>query len=311
MAAFAPPLIAAAWWKFGARAAAGLVFGCLIAYINFYWLKRVISGFVDRAAGTADQAIQRRNRLPLFVALFFDGRRRLCYIDCFTREPEWASCGLIFARSRHSLRSSVRTLRRLGARNVENCRLRNTESAMPEQLWFTKILNHLFAGPVTALLHALSITAKHPDAPIPNSFAMELLVFAFLLILFLLVRSRLSVESPGGTQHLFEIVEGLIQNQSNEIIGHHSEGYTPFLATLAFFILLCNLIGVIPGFESPTAVPIVPLGLRALRLRLLPIPGIQTRGNRLPEALCRPDAGLGSADDSHRTDQSPGARALI
>jgi F-type H+-transporting ATPase subunit a len=131
---------------------------------------------------------------------------------------------------------------------------------MPEQLWFTKILNHLFAGPVTSLLHLLSITPKYPSAPIPNSLAMELLVFFFLLILFLLVRSRLSVENPGGTQHVFEIVEGLIQNQSNEIIGHHSEGYTPFLATLAFFILLCNLIGMIPGFESPTAVPIVPLG---------------------------------------------------
>jgi len=131
---------------------------------------------------------------------------------------------------------------------------------MPEQLWFTKILNHLFAGPVTTLLHGLSLTPKYPDAPIPNSLAMELLVFVFLLILFLLVRSRLSVENPGGTQHVFEVVEGLIQNQSNEIIGHHSEAYTPFLATLAFFILLCNLIGVIPGFESPTAVPIVPLG---------------------------------------------------
>ena len=53
MAALAPPLIAAAWWKFGSRAAAGLVFGCLIAYVNFYWLKRVISGFVARASGTA------------------------------------------------------------------------------------------------------------------------------------------------------------------------------------------------------------------------------------------------------------------
>ena len=30
--------------------------------------------------------------------------------------------------------------------------------------------------------------------------------------------------------------------------------------TLAFFILICNLIGLIPGFESPTAVPVVPLG---------------------------------------------------
>jgi F-type H+-transporting ATPase subunit a len=131
---------------------------------------------------------------------------------------------------------------------------------MPEQLWFTEILNHLFAGPVTAMLHALKIQPKHPSSPIPNSFAMELLVFGFLVILFVMLRSRLSVDSPGGLQHFFESVEGFIQGQSNEIIGHHSEGYTPFLATLLFFILFCNLIGVIPGFESPTALPVVPLG---------------------------------------------------
>lgn len=53
MAALAPPLIAAAWWRYGPRAAAGFAFGCTIAYINFYWLKRVIAGFVDRAAGAA------------------------------------------------------------------------------------------------------------------------------------------------------------------------------------------------------------------------------------------------------------------
>ena len=131
---------------------------------------------------------------------------------------------------------------------------------MPEQLWFTEVLNHLLAGPVTSLLRQIHIEPKYPTAPIPNSLAMELLVFSFLLILFLLVRSRLSVDDPGGLQHVFESVEGFIKNQSNEIIGHHSEGYTPFLATLLFFILFCNLIGVIPGFESPTAVPIVPLG---------------------------------------------------
>jgi len=131
---------------------------------------------------------------------------------------------------------------------------------MPEQLWVTEILNHLFAGPVTSLLRGIGIEPKYPFAPIPNSFAMELLVLAVLLILFLLVRSRLSVESPGGLQHAFEWIEGFVQGQSNEIIGHHSESYTPFLTVLGLFILLCNLIGLIPGFESPTAVPIVPLG---------------------------------------------------
>jgi F-type H+-transporting ATPase subunit a len=131
---------------------------------------------------------------------------------------------------------------------------------MPEQLWFTEVLNRLFAGPVTSVLHALHLSPKYPTAPITNSFAMEVLVFSFLLIMFLLVRSRLSVDSPGALQHAFEGVEGFIQGQSDEIIGHHSEGYTPFLASLGFFILFCNLIGVIPGLESPTAVPIVPLG---------------------------------------------------
>lgn len=51
MAALAIPLVAAAWWKFGVRSAVGLAVGCAIAYVNFFWLKRVISGFVDRAAG--------------------------------------------------------------------------------------------------------------------------------------------------------------------------------------------------------------------------------------------------------------------
>jgi F-type H+-transporting ATPase subunit a len=58
---------------------------------------------------------------------------------------------------------------------------------------------------------------------------------------------------------MFEGVEGFIQSQSHEIIGHDSEGYTPFLAALGLFILFCNLVGVIPGFESPTALPVVSL----------------------------------------------------
>jgi F-type H+-transporting ATPase subunit a len=131
---------------------------------------------------------------------------------------------------------------------------------MPVQLWFTAVLNHLLAGPVTALLRLLHIGTRYPQAPITNSVAMEVLVFAFLIILFLLVRSRLSVDSPGGLQHMFEGTHNFVIAQSEEIIGHHSEGFTPFLMALGLFILFCNLIGVIPGFESPTAIPVVPLG---------------------------------------------------
>src|ERR1700683_424714 len=53
MGALAPLLVAAAWWKFGTRPAIGFACGCAIAYLNFYWLKRVIAGFADRATGAA------------------------------------------------------------------------------------------------------------------------------------------------------------------------------------------------------------------------------------------------------------------
>jgi F-type H+-transporting ATPase subunit a len=131
---------------------------------------------------------------------------------------------------------------------------------MPEQLWITAFLNQHLAGPVTGLLRVLHIEPKFPEAPITDAVSMELLVFVFLIAVFLMVRSRLSVDQPGGLQHIFEGAHGFVQGQSDEIIGHHSEGFTPFLMALGLFILLCNLIGVVPGFMSPTATPVVPLG---------------------------------------------------
>jgi len=131
---------------------------------------------------------------------------------------------------------------------------------MPEQLWFTEILNHLFAAPVAGLLQALHIHPQNPEAPITNAVAMEVLVFLILIILFALVRSRLSVDEPGALQHVFEGAHSFIEGQSRDIIGPHSEGYTAFLVALGLFILTSNLLGVIPGFESPTADKVVPLG---------------------------------------------------
>ena len=131
---------------------------------------------------------------------------------------------------------------------------------MPEQLKFTQLLNHLFAVPVTSLLRALHIEPHYPSAPITNPAAMEVLVFGFLLLAFILVRGQLSIEKPGALQHVFEGIEEFVGDQSADVIGHHSEAFTPFLVTLGLFILIGNLLGLIPGLESPTGVPVVPLG---------------------------------------------------
>jgi len=147
-----------------------------------------------------------------------------------------------------------------------------------EQLPFTALLNKYFGGIALALLHALHIQAQHPETPITNFVAMEILVAVVLLVFFVLVRRRLSVETPGGLQHIMEGLHGFIQDQSEEIIGHHSEGFTPFLVTLGLFILLCNLLGVVPGFESPTATPAVPFGCAIVAFLYYHIQGIKRQG---------------------------------
>lgn len=47
-----PVLCAAAWVKFGLRAAVGFLLGCTIAYLNFQWLKSGVSGLADRVTNT-------------------------------------------------------------------------------------------------------------------------------------------------------------------------------------------------------------------------------------------------------------------
>ena len=131
---------------------------------------------------------------------------------------------------------------------------------MPEQLWITEFLNKYLGGMANTILNAVHLPSAHPQAPITNYVAMQLLVFVLLLLVFVLVRMRLSVDNPGPLQHTFEGIDSFVSTQGHEVIGHGYEKYTGYLSTLGIYILCCNLIGLIPGFESPTAIPSVPLG---------------------------------------------------
>jgi small-conductance mechanosensitive channel len=52
MIAIAMVALAIAFWRFGPRAASGVALGCAIAYLNFHWLKRVISAMAERITNT-------------------------------------------------------------------------------------------------------------------------------------------------------------------------------------------------------------------------------------------------------------------
>jgi hypothetical protein len=52
MIALGTGLSLATWWRFGRWAALGFLLGCVIAYLNFQWLKSGVSGLADRVTNT-------------------------------------------------------------------------------------------------------------------------------------------------------------------------------------------------------------------------------------------------------------------
>jgi F-type H+-transporting ATPase subunit a len=150
---------------------------------------------------------------------------------------------------------------------------------MPPQLFLTRFLNHYLAGPVDAVLTLLHITPHYPQSPIPNSVAMELIVFVLLLAYFVAVRVTLSVENPGAVQHLAEMTHEFVSGQGEQIIGHGYEQFTNYLTVLLLFILLANLLGLLsPWLESPTASVAVPLGLALVTFVYYHYHGVRANG---------------------------------
>src|SRR5437899_5285226 len=129
--------------------------------------------------------------------------------------------------------------------------------------WLAQFVNHLFGRFALAILSALHIKPNNPGAPIPEHVVMVLCVLLLGTVLALLLRSRLSVERPGGMQQVAEL---LLTNPMgfglNDILkensGHHWRKYVPLVGSVSLFILLSNLLGVFPLFSSPTANVSVP-----------------------------------------------------
>jgi F-type H+-transporting ATPase subunit a len=129
----------------------------------------------------------------------------------------------------------------------------------------TRLVNWLFAKPALALFGLLHLQPANPQYPIPNFFAMEMVVFLFAIVFFLWLRARMSVESPGATQQCMEFFlsnpMGVgVKDLLDDIVGHGSEQHIPLLGAIGMFILICNLASLVPGFMSPTAEKTVPLG---------------------------------------------------
>jgi F-type H+-transporting ATPase subunit a len=128
------------------------------------------------------------------------------------------------------------------------------------ELWLTHLFNDYLAGMANTILGWFRLQAHDPARPWENWIVMELLVVVLMMVAVTIIRSRLSVDKPGRAQHLIEVIWGFLRDTADDAGLHHPGKYLPFFATLFLFILVCNLLGVVPSFESPTMFPWVPCG---------------------------------------------------
>jgi F-type H+-transporting ATPase subunit a len=87
---------------------------------------------------------------------------------------------------------------------------------------------------------------------IPPHITYAWVVSLILLGLGLLASRQISLV-PKGAQNVFELIVGGLEEFMVEVTGEEGRAFFPYIACVFLFIMFCNLIGLIPGFLSPTS----------------------------------------------------------
>ena len=79
---------------------------------------------------------------------------------------------------------------------------------------------------------------------------------ASIVLIIVAVAARFTIrekEAPTGLQNIIEVIFKGLDNYVQELMGPEGRHYFSLIGTLFLFILVCNLMGVVPGFDSATA----------------------------------------------------------
>jgi len=99
---------------------------------------------------------------------------------------------------------------------------------------------------------------------------------ALLLVRFAMSNLQLV---PKGSQNLMEAYIGGVLQMGTDVMGkENARKYLPLVATIGLFVCIANLIGVIPGFEAPTAFLEMPLTLALVVFVYYNYVGIKEQG---------------------------------
>ena len=127
---------------------------------------------------------------------------------------------------------------------------------------------------INEILGALGLShfAHHYEAVTHSWFVIIIMVISFAIL------AKGIKMLPSSTQSFLEFVVSGLESFMVEITGPEGRAFFPFIATIFLYILLCNLLGLVPGFISPTASPNTTIALALLTFVYTHIIGIRYHG---------------------------------
>ncbi len=95
------------------------------------------------------------------------------------------------------------------------------------------------------------------EPPVFNTFGLpHHVVFSWLVMAVLigvgLAAARRPALVPTGLQNVMEAVLEFVLNLIDDVIGPEGRRFLPLIATLGLYIVVSNLLGLVPGFTAPT-----------------------------------------------------------
>jgi F-type H+-transporting ATPase subunit a len=113
---------------------------------------------------------------------------------------------------------------------------------------------------ISLILEKLGLPIVHDFAEahtVLEKLLLPHITYTWLIMIILIVGAKLLVGKielvPRGAQNFLEVVIGGIEEFMIDVTGEEGRFVYPLIATLAFFILFSNYIGLAPGMFSPTA----------------------------------------------------------
>lgn len=148
---------------------------------------------------------------------------------------------------------------------------------LEHSLALVELFNRAFGKPLAALLGLFGVRTADPAHLVPDYIVMSLFTVVLLALVLGLMSRNLGLV-PTKRQSFLELIYGMFEGLVTDTIGPEGKKFLPVIGTVGIFVFTANMLGLVPGFMSPTSKLNVTLGCASVVFVYYHWQGIKAQG---------------------------------